>query len=101
MNNFIIIKFCICKIGIIIVEEDGHFFIDIETYAHNNRAEKDIYLLFQVFSEKNKYIPPGQDDEEEKQLTNLNSDDEDQIPKEPEEEENKNGEMTMLNTKGD
>lgn len=32
--------------GITVVEEDYHFFVDIETYAYNNKAYEDVFLLF-------------------------------------------------------
>ena len=33
------------------IEEEYQFFVDIETYAHNNKAWDDLYLIFQVFDE--------------------------------------------------
>ncbi|KAL4486755.1 hypothetical protein ABPG72_006587 [Tetrahymena utriculariae] len=51
--------------GITAIEEDYHFFVDIETYAYNNKAYEDVYLLFQVYSDKYQQIDSDDEDNQE------------------------------------
>jgi hypothetical protein len=43
--------------GLYIFDDDKHFFFDVDIYAHNNRAYNDMYLLFEIYMEKNPHIP--------------------------------------------
>ena len=35
----------------VFIEEEYQFFVDLDTYAHNNKAWDDLYLIFQIFDE--------------------------------------------------
>ena len=32
--------------GLVMIGEDDHWFIDIDTYAHNNKGNQDLFILF-------------------------------------------------------
>ncbi|CAD8177252.1 unnamed protein product [Paramecium octaurelia] len=46
----------------VFIEEEYQFFVDLVTYAHNNRAWDDLYLIFQVFD----YPPEKVEKEDDK-----------------------------------
>lgn len=45
------------------MEEGYNFFVDVETYAYNNKAYSDMFLLFQVYTEKHPMEESDDDDD--------------------------------------
>lgn len=43
--------------GLYIYDDDKHFFFDVDIYAHNNKAYNDMYLLMEIYMEKNPHVP--------------------------------------------